>query len=49
VDSDLVRIVEQDGSKCVIEVLTGKKGEFTLVCDTVEDGVKELPVKIRSL
>ncbi len=49
VDSNLVRIVEQDGTKCVIEVLTGKKGEFTLVCDTVADGVKELPVKIRSL
>ena len=49
VNSNLVRIVEQDGTKCVIEVLTGKKGEFTLVCDTVEYGVKEMPIKINSL
>ena len=52
VDSKLVRIVEQDGTKCVIEVLTGKKGEFTLTCtynDNGEEIVSTLPVKIKSL
>lgn len=49
VDSDLVKIVEQDGTKCVIEVLTGKKGEFTLVCNTKEYGEKQMTVKIKSL
>lgn len=48
VDSNLVRIVEQDGTKCVIEVLTGKKGEFTLTC-TTDEGVKERLITIRSL
>lgn len=52
VNSKLVRIVEQDGTKCVIEVLTGKKGEFTLTCtynDNGEEIVTTLPVKIKSL
>jgi len=49
VDSDLVKIVEQDGTKCVIEVLTGKKGEFVLTCNTEEYGEKQMTIKIKSL
>lgn len=49
VDSDLVRITEQDGTKCVIEVLTGKRGEFNLTCVTTGGETIVLPVKIRSL
>ena len=49
VNSNLVKIVEQDGTKCVIEVLTGKKGDFILTCTTEEGETVELPVKIRSL
>lgn len=52
VNTNLVRIVEQDGTKCVIEVLTGKKGEFILSCTYKEDNEEvtaTLSVKIGSL
>ena len=49
VDSDLVKIVSQDGENCQIEVVTGKKGNFILYCTTPEGEQKQLPVKIRSL
>lgn len=49
VDSDLVKIVSQDGKKCKIEVLTGRMGSFTLTCETPEGEIKQLPVKIKSL
>ena len=49
VNSKLVRIVEQDGTKCVIEVLTGKRGSFVLTCETPTGSTKELSVEIKSL
>lgn len=48
VDSDLVRIISQDGTKCKIEVLTGRKGQFTLNCEDEEGTIHSLPVKIQS-
>lgn len=47
VDSSLVRINSQDGTKCELEVLTGRKGKFTLTCEA--DGeTYTLPVTIGS-
>lgn len=48
VDSSLVRINSQDGMKCEIEVLTGRKGSFNLICTTQNDEVYTLPVIIGS-
>lgn len=47
--SNIARIVEQDGSKCVVEVLTGKKGEFTLYCTPEGEETQELLVTVNSL
>ena len=47
--SNIARIVEQDGSKCVVENLTGKKGEFTLYCTPEGEETQELLVTINSL
>lgn len=46
-DTDLAKIVKQDGQKCEIEILTGKKGQFTLYCDT-EETTEELLINIGS-
>jgi len=48
VDSDLVAIKSQDGTQCVIEVLTGRKGSFNLICTTDEGEVYTLPITIGS-
>ena len=48
VDSDLVTIKSQDGTQCVIEVLTGRKGSFNLICTTDEGEVYTLPITIGS-
>ena len=48
VDSDLVRINRQDGKSCDIEVLTGRKGSFNLICTTDEGEVYTLPITIGS-
>ena len=48
VDSDLVAIKSQDGTQCVIEVLTGRKGSFNLTCTTDEGEVYTLPITIGS-
>ena len=47
-DTNLARIVSQDGKKCEIEILTGKKGQFTLYCDTEEGTREELLITIGS-
>ena len=49
VDSDLVKILSQDGEGCKIEVLTSKKGEFVLTCETPEGEIRKLPITIKSL
>ena len=46
-NTNLAKILSQDGKKCEIEILTGRKGQFTLYCDTKE-GTKELLITIGS-
>lgn len=48
IDSDLVRINRQDGKSCDIEVLTGRKGSFNLICTTDEGEIYTLPITIGS-
>ena len=48
VDSSLVKILEQDGTQCKIEVLTGRKGKFTLTCTAADETVYTLPITIGS-
>ena len=48
IDSELVRINSQDGKSCEIEVLTGRKGSFNLICTTEDGDVYTLPVTIGS-
>lgn len=47
-NTDLAKIVSQDGKKCEIEILTGRTGQFTLYCETEEEGQKELLITIKS-
>ena len=47
--SNIARIIEQDGHKCVVEILTGKKGEFTLQCTPEGEETQELLVTVNSL
>lgn len=47
-DTDLARIVSQDGTKCEIEILAGRKGNFVLTCTTEDEEVIELPIQIQS-
>lgn len=44
----LAKIISQDGTQCKIEILTGKKGTFNLMCETEEGEIKTLPIKIQS-
>lgn len=46
-NTNLARIISQDGKSCKIEILTGRKGQFVLYCDT-EEGQKELLINIGS-
>ena len=48
IDSELVRINSQDGKSCEIEVLTGRKGSFNLICTTEDGDVYTLPITIGS-
>jgi hypothetical protein len=44
-------ILEQDGKQCKIEITTGRKGKFNLICAFEQDGETEtviLPVAIGS-
>ena len=47
-DTDLARIVSQDGTQCEIEILTGRKGSFVLTCETEDGETIKLPIKIQS-
>ena len=50
IDTDLARIVEKMTNRCKIEILTGKKGKFTLsYYEDNTDNVYELPIKIKSM
>lgn len=49
IDSKLAKIVEQDGKKCKVEILTGRSGQFTLHCDLSDGEASDLVVKIDSL
>lgn len=46
-ETSLAKIIEQDGYSCKIEILTGKKGNFTLYFNSVEENY-ELPIQIKS-
>ncbi len=47
-DTDLAKIVSQDGTQCEIEIISSRKGSFTLYCTTEDDEVMELPIQIQS-
>lgn len=46
-ETSLAKIIHQDGHSCKIEILTGKKGKFTLYFNSIEDNY-ELPIEIKS-
>lgn len=33
VESDLAKVIEQDGNRCKVEIVSGKKGNFILYCE----------------
>ena len=47
-NTNLARIVSQNGKQCEVEILTGRKGQFTLYCETPEGETEELLIKIGS-
>ena len=47
-NTDLARIISQDGTKCEIEIITGRKGSFILYCKTEDDEIMKLPIQIQS-
>lgn len=47
-NTDVAKIISQDGTQCVVEIITGKKGEFTLYCKVEEGDIRKLPIKIES-
>ena len=49
VDSDLAKIIENNEDSCVIEIVTGKKGKFTLDCLLENNSKTSLEVEIKSL
>lgn len=50
IHSNLARIIKQGNGECIVEVLTGKKGNFTLCFKHYMSGdTYELPIKIGSL
>lgn len=46
-ETSLAKIIEQDGYSCKLEILTGKKGKFTLYFNSPEENL-ELPIEIKS-
>lgn len=50
IDSKLAAIRKNDSNKCVVEILSGKKGKFTLsYIEDETDDVFELPITIKSM
>lgn len=47
-DTNLAKIISQDGKSCKIEITTGRTGKFTLYCDTPDGETKELLITIKS-
>ena len=47
IESNLAKIIEQGHNKCKVEVLSGKKGNFTLYYKN-QDLESNLPIEIRS-
>ena len=47
-NTKLVKILSQDGTGCKIEILTGRKGDFILTCETEDGETYTLPIKIKS-
>ena len=47
-DTDLAKIIEQNGKKCKIEILTGRSGQFTLYCETPDGETEELLINIKT-
>lgn len=48
VQSDIVEIEKSDETSCLVNVLTGKKGSFTLYFRDKQDQEYQLPIKIKS-
>lgn len=50
-NTEVAKILSQDGVSCEIEIITGRKGKFNLTCNYVEDGEEQtvvLPIVIGS-
>jgi hypothetical protein len=47
-DTKLARINSFTDNSCEVEIISGKKGEFTLYCETEEEKY-ELPIIIKSM
>ena len=48
-DTDLAKIIETGNDYCKIDIVTGKKGEFTLYCLDENDNKTKLDIQIKSL
>ena len=48
-DTNLAKIVETGNDYCRIDIITGKKGEFTLYCLDEDNNKTELDIQIKSL
>lgn len=49
VETKLAKVTQTESTKCSVEILSGKKGGFTLYCkDKASQEVYELPIKIKS-
>lgn len=48
-DSNVALITEANEDYCVVEITTGRKGNFTLYCELESGNTVELPIEIKSL
>ena len=47
-NTDAAKIISQDGKQCTVEIIAGRKDEFTLYCKVEEGDIRKLPVQIQS-
>lgn len=49
IDSPLAEIIDSDDGSCKVEILSGKRGTFTIKCELEDGNTTELEVEIKSL
>ena len=49
IDSPLAEIIDSDDGSCKVEILSGKRGTFTIKCELEDGSTTELEVEIKSL